>query len=82
VRFRLTGPFSSPTIAGLDPSPVASAVLREAGGVMLGRALGAPVPPQAPSGQTGAPPGQAQPEDPTKRLEEEARKRLRDLLGR
>ena len=87
VRFRLTGPFSSPTIAGLDPSPVVSAVLREAGGGMLGRALGAPVPPQAPSGQTGAPPGQVQPgqtqpEDPTKRLEEDARKRLRDLLGR
>jgi AsmA protein len=81
VRFRLTGPFSSPTMAGLDVSPVLSAVLKEAGGGILGKALGAPSPPSAP-GQPGAQPGQAQPEDPTKRLEEEARKRLRDLLGR
>jgi AsmA protein len=69
VAFRLTGPAWSPSVSGLDVKPAAEALLKEAGGAALGKALGVPA-------------DKASQQELEKKAAEEAKKRLEGLLKR
>ncbi len=69
VAFRLTGPAWSPSVAGMDLKPAVNAILKEAGGAALGKALGVPG-------------GQAQPITTKEKAAEEARKKLEGFFKR